>query len=129
MELFEFEPGGSTSWSNNVPDPLLSADTLPDFTYDLENSKGKEDGKGNYGKEVTAAELPISKGIAGVSMVLEPGVMRELLWHATAAEWGFVLSGNVRSVGFGSCVTRTGGSRTSASSRHSTSADATTTSG
>jgi len=96
VELFEFEPGGSTSWSNNVPDPLLSAETLPDFTYDLEKSKGKEDGKGSYGKEVTVAELPISKGIAGVSMVLEPGVMRELHWHATAAEWGFVLSGNVR---------------------------------
>ncbi len=41
-------------------------------------------------------QLPISKGIAGVSMKLEPGAMRELHWHATAAEWAFVLSGRVR---------------------------------
>jgi oxalate decarboxylase len=40
--------------------------------------------------------LPISKGIAGVSMRLEPGAMRELHWHATAAEWAFVLEGRVR---------------------------------
>jgi oxalate decarboxylase len=40
--------------------------------------------------------LPISKSIAGVSMRLEPGVMRELHWHATAAEWGFVTEGLVR---------------------------------
>jgi oxalate decarboxylase len=29
-------------------------------------------------------------------MQLEPGVMRELHWHATAAEWAFVLKGRVR---------------------------------
>jgi oxalate decarboxylase len=29
-------------------------------------------------------------------MKLEPGAMRELHWHATAAEWAFVLEGNVR---------------------------------
>jgi oxalate decarboxylase len=41
-------------------------------------------------------QLPISKGIAGVSMQLEPGAMRELHWHATAAEWAFVIEGRVR---------------------------------
>jgi oxalate decarboxylase len=41
-------------------------------------------------------QLPISKGIAGVSMRLEPGAMRELHWHATAAEWGYVTDGRVR---------------------------------
>jgi oxalate decarboxylase len=96
LNLPEFTPGGSTSWSNNVPDPLMSTGEIPAFTFDLEASKGKQDGKGSFGKEVTVAELPISKGIAGVSMRLEPGVMRELHWHATAAEWGFVLSGRVR---------------------------------
>ena len=48
------------------------------------------------GKEATVEQLPISKGIAGVSMRLEPGAMRELHWHATAAEWAFVLEGRVR---------------------------------
>jgi oxalate decarboxylase len=41
-------------------------------------------------------QLPISKGIAGVSMRIEPGAMRELHWHATAAEWAFVIEGRVR---------------------------------
>ena len=47
----------------------------------------------SYGKEATVEQLPISKGIAGVSMRLEPGAMRELHWHATAAEWAFVARG------------------------------------
>ena len=80
---------------NNVPDPLLSGKELPTFTFALEKSKGKVDG-GSFGKEATVEELPISKGIAGVSMRLEPGVSRELHWHATAAEWAIVLEGRVR---------------------------------
>ena len=51
---------------------------------------------GSFGKEATVAQLPISKEIAGVSMRLEPGVTRELHWHATAAEWAFVMEGRVR---------------------------------
>ncbi len=50
----------------------------------------------SYGKEATVEQLPISKGLAGVSMRMEPGVMRELHWHATAAEWAFVTEGRVR---------------------------------
>lgn len=82
-------------FKNNVPDPLLSGHELPTFKFALEKSKGKVDG-GNFGKQATVEELPISKGIAGVSMRLEPGVSRELHWHATAAEWAFVLEGRVR---------------------------------
>ncbi len=86
---------GDPSFSNNVPDPLLSGHELPTFKYALEKSEGKVIGN-SYGKEATVTQLPISKGIAGVSMKLEPGAMRELHWHATAAEWAFVLSGRVR---------------------------------
>jgi oxalate decarboxylase len=86
---------GDPSFMNNVPDGLLSGDQLPTFKFALEKSAGKVIG-GSYGKEATVAQLPISKGIAGVSMRLEPGAMRELHWHATAAEWAFVLSGRVR---------------------------------
>ena len=86
---------GDPSFMNNVPDGLLSGDQLPTFKFALEKSHGKVIG-GSYGKEATVAQLPISKGIAGVSMRLEPGVMRELHWHATAAEWAFVLAGRVR---------------------------------
>src|SRR4029079_5417947 len=80
---------------NNVPDPLLDGKELPTFKFALERSKGKVIG-GSYGKEATVKQLPISKGIAGVSMLVEPGVMRELHWHATAAEWGFVDKGRCR---------------------------------
>jgi len=86
---------GDPSFINNVPDGLLSGDQLPTFKFALEKSAGKVVG-GSFGKEATVAQLPISKGIAGVSMRLEPGVMRELHWHATAAEWAFVLAGRVR---------------------------------
>ncbi len=89
------ENGVGFPFKNNVPDPILSGKELPAFTFALEKSKGKVSG-GSYGKEATVEELPISKGIAGVSMRLEPGVTRELHWHATAAEWAFVLEGRVR---------------------------------
>jgi oxalate decarboxylase len=86
---------GDVSFMNNVPDPLLADKELPTFKFALEKSKGKVIGK-SYGKEATVEQLPISKGIAGVSMQLEPGAMRELHWHATAAEWAFVIEGRVR---------------------------------
>jgi oxalate decarboxylase len=86
---------GHNSFRNNVPDPLMSGKELPTFKFELEKSKGKVLGN-SFGKEVTVDQLPISKGIAGVSMQLEPGVMRELHWHATAAEWAFVLKGRTR---------------------------------
>ncbi len=86
-------------FKNNVPDPLLSGPELPTFKFALEKSTGKVQG-GSFGKEATVEQLPISKGIAGVSMRLEPGVTRELHWHATAAEWAFVLEGRVRTTVF-----------------------------
>ena len=86
---------GDPSFMNNVPDPLLAGKELPTFKFALEKSEGKVIGK-SFGKEATVEQLPISKGIAGVSMKLEPGAMRELHWHATAAEWAFVIEGRTR---------------------------------
>ncbi|WP_435015335.1 cupin domain-containing protein [Tundrisphaera sp. TA3] len=83
------------AFKNNVPDDLLDGRELPTFKFALDRSEGKVIG-GNSGKEATVKQLPISKGIAGVSMKLEPGGMRELHWHATAAEWAFVIEGRVR---------------------------------
>jgi oxalate decarboxylase len=82
-------------FKNNVPDPLLAGKELPTFKFELEKSTGRVDG-GSFGKEATVEQLPISKGLAGVSMRLEPGVTRELHWHATAAEWAFVIEGRCR---------------------------------
>ncbi len=86
---------GDPSFMNNVPDPLLAGEELPTFKFALEKSSGKVNG-GSFGKEATVRQLPISKGLAGVSMRLEPGTMRELHWHATAAEWAFVIEGRAR---------------------------------
>src|SRR3984893_3034245 len=86
---------GDPTFMNNVPDPLVSGKELPTFKFALEKSKGRVIGK-STAKEATVEQLPISKGIAGVSMGLEPGAMRELHWHATAAEWAFVDKGRVR---------------------------------
>lgn len=86
---------GEPSFMNNVPDPALAGKELPTFKFALEKSQGKVIGK-CFGKEATVTQLPISKGLAGVSMKLEPGAMRELHWHATAAEWAIVLEGRVR---------------------------------
>ena len=86
---------GDPSFMNNVPDPVLSGKDLPTFKFELEKSEGKVIGN-SYGKEATVTQLPISKGLAGVSMRIEPGAMRELHWHATAAEWAFILEGRVR---------------------------------
>src|SRR5438093_2511698 len=86
---------GDISFQNNVRDVVLARKDLRPFKFELEKSKGKVLGN-SFGKEVTVEQLPSSKGIAGVSMQLDPGVMRELHWHATAAEWAFVVKGRVR---------------------------------
>jgi oxalate decarboxylase len=86
---------GDPSFMNNVPDPLLAGEDLPTFKFELEKSAGKVD-NGSEAREATVKQLPISKGIAGVSMTLAPGTMRELHWHATAAEWAFVTEGRTR---------------------------------
>src|SRR4051812_43285909 len=91
---------GDPSFMNNVPDPVLAEDKLPTFKFALDKSKGRAEGK-SWAKEATVKQFPISKGIAGVSMELGVGDMRELHWHATAAEWAFVTRGRVRTTVLG----------------------------
>jgi len=47
-------------------------------------------------KEATAVQFPVSKSLAGVLMALKPRGLRELHWHANAAEWAYVIEGKVR---------------------------------
>src|SRR5262249_31649964 len=91
---------GDPSFLNNVPDPLLAGKELPTFKFALEKSQGKVIGKCTA-KEATVEQLPISKGLAGVSRGPDPGGMRERQWHATAAEWAFVDKGRVRTTVLG----------------------------
>lgn len=67
---------------------------IADFKFDIESSRGWA-GEAGSAKEATIAEFPASQHIAGVSMRLKPGGIRELHWHAIAAEWALVLKGTV----------------------------------
>ncbi len=42
------------------------------------------------------AQFPVSEKLAGVLMSLTPGGLRELHWHANAAEWAYVIKGQCR---------------------------------
>ena len=68
---------------------------LPNFKFDIEAAEGWV-GEAGSAKEATVAEFPASQNIAGVSMRLKPGGIRELHWHAIAAEWALVLKGTLR---------------------------------
>jgi oxalate decarboxylase len=65
------------------------------FRYQLEKAAPRT-GAGGTTRGASVHQFPASIGIAGVSMRLEPGSMRELHWHANAAEWAYVVSGNCR---------------------------------
>jgi oxalate decarboxylase len=73
---------------------------LPTFRFAMEDQQGRIT-EGGYAREATVKQLPISKGLAGVSMRLKPGGLRELHWHANAAEWAFVIKGRVRTTVIG----------------------------
>lgn len=70
---------------------------MPNFHFSLDGNKPKVT-SGGWAKEATVHQFPISKGIAGVHMFLDPGASRELHWHAIAAEWAFVIEGHCQTV-------------------------------
>lgn len=65
------------------------------FKYKLE-TKPPRTAPGGITRGASVKEFPASQNLAGVSMHLEPGAMRELHWHANAAEWAYVIKGNMR---------------------------------
>ena len=65
------------------------------FKYDLEKQTHWV-GPGGSAKEATVEEFPVSQSIAGVSMRLDPGAIRELHWHSLAAEWAYMIEGRCR---------------------------------
>ncbi len=68
---------------------------MPEIRYQLGKQPTKDYSAGRS-NEASALNFPISKGMAGVSMFLKPGGLRELHWHANAAEWAYVLKGRCR---------------------------------
>jgi oxalate decarboxylase len=69
--------------------------TAISFRYRLEQATPRL-GPGGITRGASVKEFPASVGIAGVSMRLQPGTMRELHWHANAAEWAYVVRGACR---------------------------------
>lgn len=68
---------------------------MAQFKHELEKQSPRL-GPGGITRGASVKEFPASIGIAGVSMRLEAGGMRELHWHANAAEWGYVVAGSCR---------------------------------
>ena len=75
--------------------PGQATEPIANFKFDIESETGWV-GEAGSAKEATVAEFPISQSIAGVSMRLKPGAMRELHWHALAAVWAYMLEGRCR---------------------------------
>ena len=78
-----------------IPKEGAEHEPLENFKHDMEGGEGWV-GPGGSAKESTVAQLPVATSLAGVSMRLKPGGLRELHWHAIAAEWAYVVEGNVR---------------------------------
>jgi oxalate decarboxylase len=76
-----------------------TSEALPAFRFPMEQQPART-GNGGSAREASVAQFPVSRGIAGVSMRLAPGSMRELHWHANAAEWAYVVTGNCRATVF-----------------------------
>jgi oxalate decarboxylase len=94
--------GGSASPFLETPQPPfgpapppLAGSELPSLRASFNDAKPKIC-DGGTAKEVTVAEFPVSDKLAGVYMTLDPGGLRELHWHANAAEWAYVIDGNCR---------------------------------
>ncbi len=86
---------GKTAAAESALKDQKEETTLPDFSFPLIKQPLREM-SGGSAREASAREFPISKSIAGVLMTLKPGGLRELHWHANAAEWAYVIEGNVR---------------------------------
>jgi len=77
-----------------TPAPLAGKE-LPSFRFRLGEVTPKR-WDGGWAKEATVVQFPVSQTIAGVLMSLVPGGLRELHWHANAAEWAYVIRGQCR---------------------------------
>jgi len=85
----------TTTRASAAPATPEKIEPIPNFKFNIENQTGWQ-GEAGSAKEATATEFPISQSIAGVSMRLKPGAIRELHWHALAAEWAYMLEGRCR---------------------------------
>jgi oxalate decarboxylase len=78
-----------------APTSASEGDALPSFRFALGEQKPVTYDGGHF-REASVVEFPASENIAGVLVDLVPGGVRELHWHANAAEWAYVISGRCR---------------------------------
>ena len=90
-DVLDGDPG---SLQSNYTSPRKET-TLPEFRFPLAQQLERVL-PGGAAREATAVEFPVSQNIAAVLMTLKPGGLRELHWHANAAEWAYIIEGNVR---------------------------------
>ena len=76
--------------------PRKSGDPVS-FTFSLDRNPIKSL-SGGWAREVNARHLPLATGIAGAHLFMNAGGSREMHWHATAAEWAYVLAGQCQVV-------------------------------
>jgi oxalate decarboxylase len=74
--------------------PPTDHGNVPSFKYPFSVAHKRIE-PGGWTRQVTVADLAISKSIAGVEMRLDLGGIRELHWHS-AAEWAIMLYGSAR---------------------------------
>lgn len=79
---------------DSVMPPPTDHGNLPSFKYPFTFAH-KRVQPGGWTRQVTIADLGISKEIAGVQMRLIPGGIRELHWHKPS-EWSLMLYGDAR---------------------------------
>jgi oxalate decarboxylase len=75
--------------------PVLAGKELPSFRFRL-GAVTPKTWDGGWAKEANVEQFPVSEKLAGVLMSLAPGALRELHWHANAAEWAYVVRGQCR---------------------------------
>src|SRR5260370_34200665 len=74
--------------------PATDVGSMPQIWASFNNAPRRIQ-DGGWARQVTQADFPISKTIAGVNMRLTAGGVRELHWHQ-AAEWAYMTYGNGR---------------------------------
>jgi oxalate decarboxylase len=80
--------------ADSVAPPSTDHGNLASFKYPFSLAHKRVE-PGGWTRQVTVADLKVSKEIAGVEMRLVAGGIRELHWH-TADEWSLMLAGNAR---------------------------------
>ncbi len=84
-----------TTPTQSIVTSVSNSATLPELRFPLSEQPARVL-PGGTAREATAVKFPVSQSIAAVLMTLKPGGLRELHWHANAAEWAYIIEGAVR---------------------------------